>query len=451
MERMSANVWARRTGTMRLQAYLSSIASVLGHAARAAPMQAYCKGLLLPGERKSVELMAARLRPSHVRALHQSMHHVVAQAEWSDDAVLEMVGRLVLPAIERHGPICFWMLDTIAFPKQGNHSVGVARQPCGPAGTQSRCQIAVCLSVGNEHASLPVAYRLSLPQAWTDDPARCAKAGVPQDVKLETKLTTALSQIRQAYADELPRGIVLGAAEYGDDVELRSGLCELNLLYVLGVQPSTGLWLSASSSPVAESCGIPKRSATQDQYDASGGPVSAGSLALGLPARAWHKMAWRDEGQAGLRSRFAAVRVRPACGATQATRRPEEWLLIEWAGNEAEPTGYWLSNLHSSTPLKELVRAAKGRWRTSRDIQELRHDAGLGHFEGRGWRGFHHHASLSIATYGFLIAERCLFPLAQRFSIGQLALPPRPESFQARGSASRAPRGTSPITRFDNR
>src|SRR4051812_36139483 len=160
------------TSEARLAAYLDAITAELGHASRAASAQAYCTGLLLPGERKSVEPMAARLDPAHVQAKHQSLHHVVAQAEWDDAALLATVRAAVLPALERHGPVAYWIVDDSGFPKQGTPSVGVARQYCGQLGKPDNCQVAVSLSVANDHASLPIAYQLFLPEVWADDPAR---------------------------------------------------------------------------------------------------------------------------------------------------------------------------------------------------------------------------------------------------------------------------------------
>src|SRR3712207_5031770 len=166
-----------RTGEERFDAYLDAIAAVLGHASRAAAARAYRTGLLLPGERKSVEPMAARIDPGRVQAKHQSLHHVVAKAEWDDAALLRAVRDLVLPAIERHGPVRYWIVDDTGFPKKGKHSVGVARQYCGELGKRENCQAAVSLSVANDRASLPIAWRLYLPEAWAADPERRAKAG----------------------------------------------------------------------------------------------------------------------------------------------------------------------------------------------------------------------------------------------------------------------------------
>src|SRR6201981_3586739 len=192
------------TGEARLAAYRDAIAGVLGHARRAAAAQAYCIGLVLPGGRKRVEPMAARLDPTHVQAKHQALHHVVAQADWDDAAVLAAVRAQALPAIERHGPVLYWIVDDTSFPKQGTHSVGVARQYCGQLGKQDNCQVAVTLSVANDHASLPVAHRLYLPQLWCNDRARRAGSGVPEEIVFQTKPQIALAQIRAALEAGVP-------------------------------------------------------------------------------------------------------------------------------------------------------------------------------------------------------------------------------------------------------
>src|ERR671939_1740635 len=210
MTKRTEGTGTRRAGEARFAAYLDGIAAVLGRANRAAAARAYCTGLLLRGERKSVEPMAARIAPARVQAAHQSMHHVVARAEWDDAAVLRAVREQVLPAIEAHGPVRYWMVDDTAFPKQGEHSVGVARQYCGQLGKQDNCQVAVSLSVANDHASLPIAWRLYLPETWAGDPARRAKAGVPEEIGFETKTAIALGQVRQALAEGVPVGVVLG-------------------------------------------------------------------------------------------------------------------------------------------------------------------------------------------------------------------------------------------------
>jgi len=427
------------TGEARLAAYLDAIVGGLGHVRRAASARAYCTGLLLPGERKSIEPIAARLDPGHVQAKHQSLHHVVAQAEWDDAALLAAVRAQVLPALERHGPVAYWIVDDSGFPKQGTHSVGVARQYCGQLGKQDNCQVAVSLSVANDHASLPIAYQLFLPEVWADDPARRAKAGVPDTIRFETKTAIALGQLRQALAACVPVGIVLGDAAYGDETAFRVGVTDLGLRYVLGVRSGTSVWVPGTGPlPPLPWSGRGRRP-TKLRRDAENQPVTLKALALSLPAQNWRKVTWREGTRGELSSRFAAVRVRPAHRDTQRTEPwPEEWLLIEWPVGDAEPTKYWVSNLSRRSSLKRLVRVAKARWWIERNYQELKQELGLGHYEGRNWRGFHHHASLCIAAYGFLIAERCLFPPQQQFIRRRIETPALPAGFRPRGAAGAA-------------
>jgi SRSO17 transposase len=427
------------TGEARLEAYLDAVVGGLRHARRATSARAYCAGLLLPGERKSIEPMAARLEPGHVQAKHQSLHHVVAQAEWDDAAMLAAVRAQVLPAIERQGPVRYWIVDDTGFPKQGTHSVGGARQYCGQLGKQDNCQVAVSLSVANDHASLPIAYRLFLPEVWTDDPARRAKAGVPEAIRFASKTAIALGQLRQARAAGVPAGIVLGDPAYGDETDFRVGVTELDLRYVLGVRSGTSVWAPGTGPlPPLPWSGRGRRP-SRLRRDAENQPVTLTALALSLPARAWRHITWREGTQGELSSRFAAVRVRPAPRDTQRTEPwPEEWLLIEWPEGDTEPAQYWVSNLPRHTALKRLVQSAKARWWIERDYQELKQELGLGHYEGRNWRGFHHHGSLCIAAYGFLIAERCRFPPQRHFIRRRIKIAALPAGFQPRGAGGAA-------------
>jgi SRSO17 transposase len=427
------------TGEARLEAYLDAIVGGLGHVRRTASMRAYCTGLLLPGERKSIEPMAARLDPAHVQAKHQSLHHVVAEAKWDDAALLAAVRAEVLPAIERHGPVTYWIVDDTGFPKQGTHSVGVARQYCGQLGKQDNCQVAVSLSVANDQASLPIAYQLFLPEVWANDQPRRDKAGVPAVIRFETKTAIALGQLRQALAAGVPVGIVLGDPAYGDETAFRVGVADLGLRYMLGVRSGTSVWAPGSGPlPPAPWSGRGRRP-SRLRRDAQNQPVTLKALALSLPADAWRSVTWREGTNGELSSRFAAVRVRPAHRDTERSEPwPEEWLLIEWPEGDAAPVKYWFSNLSRRTTLKRLVRIAKARWWIERDYQELKQELGLGDFEGRNWRGFHHHASLCIAAYGFLIAERCLFPPQRQFIRGRIETPALPAGFQPRGAAGAA-------------
>jgi SRSO17 transposase len=301
------------------------------------------------------------------------------------------------------------------------------------------CQVAVSLSVANDHASLPIAYQLFLPEVWADDPARRAKAGVPATITFETKTAIALGQLRQALAAGVPVGILLGDAGYGDETAFRVGVADLGLRYVLGVRSGTTVWAPGTGPLLPAPWSGRGRRPTRLRRDAANQPVTLKALALSLPAQDWRTVTWRAGTRGELSSRFAAVRVRPAHRDTKRTEPwPEEWLLIEWPEGDAEPAKYWFSNLPKRSSLKRLVKLAKARWWIERDYQDLKQELGLGHFEGRNWRGFHHHASLCIAAYGFLIAERCLFPPQRQFIRRQIETPALPAGFQPRGAASAA-------------
>jgi SRSO17 transposase len=419
----------------RLAAYVEAITSVLGHADRVVPFQSYCAGLLLPGDRKSVEPMAARVQPARVRAAHQSMHHFVAKSEWSDDAVRAAVRARVLPIIAQRGPIRALIIDDTGIPKKGKHSVGVARQYCGQLGKQDNCQVAVSLSAANDHASLPIAYRLYLPHEWCDDPARRTQAGIPDDIVFQTKPQIALDQLRDAVAAGIDAALVLADAGYGNDTDFRDGMTEIGLSYAVGIQSSTTLWPPGIEPSPPKQWSGRGRPTSAIRRDAEHQPVSAKQLALDLPKKAWRRVTWREGTNTKLASRFAAVRVRPAHRDYQrSTPRPEEWCLIEWPLNEAEPTKYFLSTLPATISRRALVNATKLRWRIERDYQDLKQELGLGHYEGRGWRGFHHHATLCTAAYGFLLSERAAIPPSGSCNAVLVEEPPLSTGYRPRGS-----------------
>jgi len=423
----------------RLAAYVQGLTAALGHADRTAPFRSYCVGLLLPGTRKSVEPMAARVEPGRVQAAHQSLHHFVAKADWSDDAVLAAVRARVLPVIEQRGVVRGWMIDDTGIPKKGTHSVGVARQYCGQLGKQDNCQVAVTLSLANDHASLPIAHRLYLPQVWANDPIRRARAGVPDEIAFQTKPQIALAQIHAALQAGVPPAPVLADAGYGIDTEFRDGIDKLGLHYIVGIQSSTSLWPPGTEPLAPKPWSGRGRRTSLVRRDAAHKPVSAKELATSLQKRAWRRVIWREGSNTPLASRFAAVRVRPGHrDYWRSTPRPEEWLLIEWPAGEPEPIKYWLSTLPDRTPRRALVNLAKLRWRIERDYQDLKQELGLGHYEGRGWRGFHHHATLCIAAYGFLIAERATIPPSGQWQSQSLAAPTLSEGYRPRGAANPA-------------
>ena len=378
--------------------------------------------------------MAAQLAPDNVRRMHQSLHHLVANAPWSDEAMLECVRGYALAAMRKKEPVVAWIIDDTGFPKKGKESVGVARQYCGQLGKQDNCRVAVSLSVSTATFSVPVAYRLYLPESWVGDAARRKKTGVPEKIQFQTKPQMALDQIRQAAEQEVPRGVVLADAAYGMDSKFRAGVRALELEYAVGVQSSVTVWEPGKQPLPAKPRKQRGRPPKLLQRDKNHQPLSAKQLALALPETAWEEITWR-EGNKKLCSRFAAVRVRPAHrDYWQSEPHPEEWLLIEWPQGLAEPAKYWLSNLPATTKRHDLVRIAKHRWIVERDYEELKQELGLGHFEGRGWRGFHHHATLCIAAYGFLITERSLFFPSVRVGELQLPVPKIPATFHPRGA-----------------
>jgi len=398
----------------RFARYVERLTRVIGHADRRVPLRDYCVGLLAAEGRKSVEPMAAVTAPAEVSAQHQKLLHFVASAPWLDEPVLAEVRKMVVPKIERHGPIAVWIVDDTSFPKQGRHSVGVHHQYCGQLGKQANCQVVVTLSIANHHASLPIAYQLYLPEDWAKDAARRKKAHVPKAIRFKTKPQIAIEQIRAACAAGVPRGVVLMDASYGSNSALRSSVSALALSYVAGI-----------NAP------IKVREVSDD--GAAGRRMSVKDLALSLPKHAWRTITWREGTNERLRSRFTRVRVRTA-PIRRAAERPEETLLIEWPEGDAEPTNYWLSTLDKNISFRRLVDIAKMRWRVERDYQELKQEVGLGHYEGRGWLGFHHHGTLCIAIYGFLISERETIPPSGPGSSRRVTQSAVPRGYRPRGA-----------------
>jgi SRSO17 transposase len=419
----------------RFAAYLDSLAQAAEHADRVEPLKSYCTGLLLPGERKSIEPLAARLAPDNVRQTHQSLHHLVAHAPWSDEALLHQVRQLVLPQMEQNGPVIAWIVDDTGFPKKGSHSVGVVRQYCGQVGKQENCRIAVSLSWATEQASLPIAWRLYLPEIWVQDQKRRKETGIPREIPFATKPAIALGQIRKALEEDVTKAPVLADAAYGSDSQFREGLTKLGLEYVVGVQKSTTVWTAGNAPlPARRWKGI-GRPPILLRRDKGHQPISLKQLAESLPPILWKHVSWREGTKQKLRSRFAALRVRVAHRDYWRSELPaEEWLLMEWPAEETEPTKYWLATLSAHTKLAALVKLAKHRWIIERDYEELKQELGLGHYEGRGWRGFHHHASLCVAAYGFLVAERSRFSPSARAGRLVLRAPAFPPEFKPRGS-----------------
>lgn len=405
------NIQASQTPQQRFDQYVALLTAAVDHPERAQPLRDYCTGLLLPVERKSMEPIAAQVAPDRVKAKHQSLQQFLTDAPWRDRPVLSVAYNYALPALQAHGGIKATMVDDTGIPKKGTHSVGVARQYCGQLGKICTCQVAVSLSWVNEWASLPFAYQLYLPKEWADDPARRAKAGVPKEIEFRTKPQIALAQIEAAHHAGLALGVIGADAAYGDLPDFRDALTARGLPYCVGVREMTTVWPEGKGplppKPYSGRGPRPKLLRRDQQHR----PVSVKELALSLPEKRYRQVTWREGARGQLSSRFAAVRVRAAHQDFERTApRAEEWLLIEWPTAARAPTHYWCATLPRRASLKQLVHQAKLRFRVERDYEELKQEIGLGHYEGRKWRGFHHHATLCIAAYAFLIAERGFFP-----------------------------------------
>ncbi|WP_336692550.1 IS701 family transposase [Delftia acidovorans] len=428
----------------RFESYMKHLSEGLGHADRHARLRGYCTGLMLPLSRKSVEPMAARVDPMHASARHQSQHHFVAKAEWSDSQMLRRVCQWVIPKMD-FSQGGWWIIDDTGFPKKGCHSVSVTRQYCGVLGKQDNCQVAVSISLASNQGSLPVAWQLYLPEDWAVDTERRSKAGVPEEVGFATKTQIALRQLRTMLDEGAPRYCMLADAGYGVDNAFRQSLSDMSLLYAVGVTSAVVVWPPGVQplppkrySGVGRPPVVPRRTATLQ-------PMNVKALAMSLPPQAFQTITWREGSNTPLRERFAAVRVRHAGGNVGKARlRPEQWLLIEWPEKDEEPSKYFLSTLSEDVTIVELVSVAHQRWRIERDYQDLKQDFGLGHYEGRGWRGFHHHAALSIAAYGFLMAERLIADksFGGKKNFIERQVPALPKDYIPRGSRARAaPRG----------
>jgi len=420
--------------------YVAHLSEGLGHADRHAGLSGYCTGLMLPLSRKSVEPMAARVDPLHASARHQALHHFVAKSEWSDATVMARVRDWVMPSLGLDGGR-YWIIDDTGFPKKGRHSVGVARQYCGQLGKQDNCQVAVSLSLASVQGSIPLAYQLYLPKDWAGDAARRETAGVPEDITFATKPEIALAQMRQAIGQGVPMGVVLADAGYGDETAFRDGITALGMLYAVGIRPGTTVWAPGTAPLPPKAWSGRGIRPTKLRREPGNEPMTVKALAMALAPQVWSTVIWREGTNNELSGHFTALRVRPAHrDYLRPEMRPEEWLLIEWPEGEDEPAKYFLTTAPEEATLEQMVFVAKMRWRIERDYQDLKQEFGLGHYEGRGWRGFHHHATLSIAAYGFLMAQRLKASCnaSSKKNFAQRQVPAVSKNYVPRGSPARA-------------
>jgi SRSO17 transposase len=392
-----------------LGGFIDSMVDRMGRPERRRALAAYVTGLLLDGERKNFQAMGARLAENtgDAQGMRQRLQQAVCVATWDDSELLARLAQKIdreLPGIEA------LVIDDTGFPKKGTHSVGVARQYSGTLGRVDNCQVAVSVHLAGEHGSACVGVRLFLPDEWSGDHTRCRSVGVPPDIKIEKKWQIALGLIDKALSAGVRRHVALADAGYGDSTEFRDGLTARGLPYVVAVAGTHCIW-QTGVHPTApkRQAGKPGRPSTRARAEVE--PITIEHCARELGITNYRRATWREGSRGKQTSRFAALRIRSAERRTKG-RPPgdEEWLLCEWPDGESAPTKFYLSSLPASTSLKALVRAARLRWRVERDYQEMKQEIGLDHFEGRTWRGFHHHATLCAVAHAFLALQRALFP-----------------------------------------
>jgi SRSO17 transposase len=380
-------------GQQRLQGYLDDIGRLLKTAQARASFATYAMGILGESERKSVEPIAARACPdlTQVDALHQRLLYFLNDSPWSDHDVRAFAARYAVQALQQREPVTAWVLDDTGFLKQGKHSVGVQRQYTGTAGKVTNCQIGVSLTLCTPTEQLPVDFELYLPPSWTEDPQRRREARIPEHIVFRTKPELALQMFRRALDNQLPRGIVLADAAYGNSSSFRSELRKLGLYYAMATEPQTKVF-RLEGPPGPEGIAI---------------DVRALGAAWAVTPKLFRRITWREGTRESLSARFAVRRVIPAHddGLPPQKREPV-WLICEWLDGQPHPTKFYFARVPSSMTKKQLLRLLKERWRTERVYQDLKGELGLDHFEGRRFPGWHHHISVVLCCYSFILAER---------------------------------------------
>lgn len=408
-----------------LSMFLAEMTEGQGRPERRAALGHYLTGLMLDGERKSIQPMAMRLvkEPSQADAMRQRLQDCVSASRWSEQ---KLQRRFAIKMDHELPELEVLVVDDTGFAKKGTHSVGVARQYSGTFGGTDNGQVATSLHLAGDLGSVMIGMRLYLPKEWTDDRSRCRKAGVPDDVGFKTKWQIALDLIDQALGFGVRKRVVVADAGYGSITTFRDELTRRGLTYVVGVANNHLIWPPGTKlQPPAPRTGAQGRPAVR-WHGGSVKPIRIGALVKGIARDKYKTVSWREGARGKLTSKFLAYRVRSAEKETQGRRHgDEQWLLCEWESCDAAPQ-FYLSTLPADISLKELVRITKQRWRVERDYQDLKGEVGLDHFEGRTWPGFHRHATLCAVAHGFIVLRRALSP-------------PEPDAVDTPGGASPPP------------
>ena len=404
-----------------LEGYVAEVFGSLPRTDQREKSSLYLRGLMLDGQRKSLQPMAERLGIDH-----QQLQQFTASSTWAVEPVRRKIAGLAIPLVTPEA----WVIDDTGFAKEGTGSPGVGRQYSGTLGKIGNCQIAVSLHAATDAASCPLNWRLYIPEAWDDDcaatnedaqavVARRQRAGIPETVRHRTKWSQALEMIDElAVWGHQPPAVVADAG-YGEITAFRQGLSERGISYVLAVKAATTAHLATAVPEPPEYTGRGPRGLPRYR-DAA---LSLKALALAAGRKQLHQVTWRHgtrtgprNANAAMKSRFLAIRIRPAnrdIALNEDRSLPEAWMLAQWPVHEPAPTDYWISDLPAATPLKTLVRPAKMRWRIEHDYRELKTGLGLDHFEGRSFNGFHRHLTLVVAAQLFITRKRLATPKVQ--------------------------------------
>lgn len=388
-----------------LSEFLEEFTRPMGRSDRREGALMYVRGLLLDGARKSIEPMAARLRmiDAMERDYEQSLQQFVNQSPWDARAVREVLAGFV---VEHAAPGGSLIVDDTGFPKQGRHSVGVARQYSGTLGKVGNCQIGVTLQYADGRDVFCLDAELYLPKSWADDRPRCRQAGVPDDIGYQPKWQLALAMIARAGRQGFT-GTVLADSAFGTVTQFRSQLTAAGWTWCVGVDSTLKIIAAeADLGAVPEYSGTGRPPSRPRHVRAGVKSPSVREWATSR-AKSFRKVTWREGTRQKLSSRFAAWRVRPAHRLSAGKEpQPACWLLVEWPAEAEAPTKYFLSNLPPNTSLKRLVQTAKDRWWIEHSYRQMKGELGLDHFEGRSWAGWHHHVTLVMLADLFLVMRR---------------------------------------------
>ncbi len=386
--------------------FLDEVLSDLDRQCRRAWAELYLRGLLLDGRRKSAGAMAERLQriDRSPQDYEQGLQQFLSQSPWDERPVRDRFAQHVATVLEADG---FLIVDDTGFPKQGTHSVGVARQYSGWLDKVDNCQIGVTLQYATTQEVVCLDAELYLPEeSWAHNPDRRAAAGIPEKVGYLPKWRIGLELLARAHAQGFT-GVVLADGAYGDVTEFRQALDAASWRYCVGIAKTLKvLAADADLGEVPPYTGRGRPHSRPEKVQPGATSESVGHWAQSRP-RAFRKVTWRQGSKGKMASRFAAWRVRPA-HRLSAGKEPLAacWLLVEWPEGAAAPTKYFFGNLPPDTALRQLVRTAKSRWWVEHSYKELKDELGLDHFEGRSWQGWQHHVTLVLLAYGFLVLQR---------------------------------------------